>query len=417
MASILANTLRASKKIKDSQGTDDMLSKVVELNGNYRLFFKTVYDEENDFVDVATAMVPGRSLDLDVCGATFIPYSPDMYTKDESGVPQDITGLRSWARIAKVLHDASCKREIKNITAEAERGALELGTDVDQVELSRKIEAVKLTYMGGKAADGTNIPAKKNPFISGMQQKVSTRILVVKLLPDGSPDLKNIKYAVLELSRAKIDELITLLDDKNYCNKDDGYLEVGYSYVGSDKNAAGRAAKFQGIADTLKLAKQFPTEWEQHIGKQVKAIADAPTLDGAAEIMRSKNRNLRGNKGPADIISSVKAWIAKNAVIFGSIDFEADATSWASKDFLEFHLVDNLPQIKEKFEKLVEEIEKKNPKEDEGGSSEAAAPTEEDVETTNIAESEKVAQAGAAQGVTNVGNISNLAVTGDLADL
>ena len=122
MASLTANSLRSGKRAKDAQGSDPHLSKVVELNGKYRLFFRP-WVLEDGIVDVAAAMVPGRTCDLDICGTTFIPYTKDMYTEDESHQIDDKTGLKAWARIAKVIHDAQCIREKKNAEAEAQRTA------------------------------------------------------------------------------------------------------------------------------------------------------------------------------------------------------------------------------------------------------------------------------------------------------
>lgn len=417
MANITANSLRSGKRAKDAQGSDPHLSKVVELNSNYRIFLRTWV--EDDVVDIAAAMVPGRSCDLDVCNTTFIPYSKDMYSQDETGTIDDLTGLKSWARIARVLHDAQCAREKKNAEAEAERTARELNQPIDQVSLARSLEGIDIKYNGGKAADGTNINPSKSPFISGMQQKMSTRLLVVKLLPNGAPDWKNAKYAVLELSNARINEFIAILDDVNFCDPTKNYLEVGYNYIGADKKAAGKAAKFQGIAASMSLANAFPAEWEQFGKKLVDNIAVGDTLDQVAEIMRARNRNLKGGKGPNDIISAIKTWCAKNAAIFGSINFENENVAWAANDFLNSHLIDSLPHIKEQFEKLAAEQESKKdssttseapaapaPASDvltQAATSPAPAPVNNEAqEAQAIAAAAAVAQAGVAQTMKSV---------------
>lgn len=415
MASITANSLRSGKRAKDAQGSDQHLSKVVELNGKYRIFFRT-WPTEDGLVDIAAAMVPGRSCNFEICGTGFIPYTKDMYSIDETHQIDDNTGLKSWARIARVIHDAQCIREKKNAEAEAERTANELQQPLDQVSLSRNLDGIELKYNGGKAADGTNIPPKEQPAISGMQQKLSTQLLVVKLLPTGMPDWKNAKYAVLELSNQRINEIITILDDANYCNPNLNYIEVGYDYVGADKQAAGRAAKYQGIVQSMSLASLDPAGWESVGKKLVDGIANGKTLDEVAEIMRSRNRNLKGGKGPNDIISSMKTWLAKNAAIYGSIDFSADNVAWAAKDFLDAHLVDGLPKIKEQFEKVLAEQEtKKNGESSESSESVASAPVAENPltqaaqapaqsEQEAIAVAAQVAEAGVAQTVKNVLN-------------
>lgn len=410
MASLTANSLRSGKRAKDAQGSDPHLSKVVELNGKYRLFFRP-WVLEDGIVDVAAAMVPGRTCDLDICGTTFIPYTKDMYTEDESHQIDDKTGLKAWARIAKVIHDAQCIREKKNAEAEAQRTAQELGQPLDQVSLSRNLEGIEIKYHGGKAADGTNIAPKERPAISGMQQKLSTQLLVVKLLPTGMPDWKNAKYAVLELSNQRINELIAILDDPNYCNPNSSYIEVGYDYIGADKQTAGRAAKYQGIVASMGLATVDPTGWASAGEKLVAGIANGTTLDEVAEIMRSRNRNLKGGKGPNDIITSMKTWLAKNAAIYGSIDFEAENVEWAAKDFLDAHLVDGLPAIKEQFEKLVAKQEAKKASGENAETTKApvsplmeaaTAPAVSEQEAMNIAA--QVAEAGVAQTIKNVIN-------------
>ena len=93
MASITANSLRSGKRAKDAQGSDQHLSKVVELNGKYRIFFRT-WPTEDGLVDIAAAMVPGRSCNFDICGTGFIPYTKDMYSIDETHQIDDNTGLR-----------------------------------------------------------------------------------------------------------------------------------------------------------------------------------------------------------------------------------------------------------------------------------------------------------------------------------
>lgn len=427
MSSITANSLRSGKRAKDAQGSDPHLSKVVELNSKNRLFFRAVYNPEEELTDIAAAMVPGRSCDFEICGTGFIPYTKEMYDLVEGDVPDDLTGLKSWARIARVLHDAQCTREKKSAEAEARRTAEELQQPIDQISLSRALDGIELKYHGGKAADGTNIMPKKSPAISGMQQKLSTQLLVVKLLPSGAPDWKNAKYAVLELSKTRITELITILDDPNYCEPGSDWIEVGYDYIGADKQSAGRAAKFSGIAKSLSLSETFKTEWEQ-IGKaKVDGIANGNSLDEIAMIMRSRNRNLKGGRGPNDIISAYKTWCAKNAAVFAAIDFEADNVAYTAKDFLDSHIVDSIPSVKAKFEEIVKAQDIKKAEKEAGtetptldDAASAPAKTPEEIELDEIAQSAKVADAGVAQTLTNVSKIMGdveLTSDDDLGDL
>lgn len=361
MASFTGTSLRAGKRANDSRGTDDHLSKVVELNGKYRLFFSTSFDQDAGVTDIHAIVQPGRSCNFEIAGTSFVSYTPEMCDINELGDIDDKTGLTAWARIARVLHNACCIKEKKSKEREATEAAEQLRQPVDQVSLQRALDGIELQYHGGKAADGTRISPSINPAISGMQYKTSTRVLVVKLLPDGRPDWKNAKYAVYEISKARMTELIALLDDPNYCDPATGYLEVGYDYIGSDKKTAGKA-KFQGIAKTLSLQNLYGQDWTDVGLKMVDEIVPS-TLNNPkeiAEFLRGRNRNLRGSAGPNDVVTSMRKWCAENAAVFAFFDYEEDTTKYAAKDFLESHLVDSIPAVKEQLEDLAKTIDAKS---------------------------------------------------------
>ena len=377
MASIMACGLKASKKAMDSRGSDKHLSKVVELNGNYRIFFRqlplekpfrvgedgTPYDEDGEMIekDLAVAMVPGYVLDYDVCGSSFFAFSEGQFETNQYGDVIDTTGLSNWCRIASVLFDAQCAREKKNAEAEAQRVAQDMQQPVDQLALAKTLEAIELTYHGGKAADGTAIYAKKNPIISSnVKTKITTQIAVVRLLPNGAPDWKNAQYAVWEMSRTKFEEIVAIASDKNFSQANKSYIEVGYNYVGADKKAAGKAAKFQGIVPSMSLEAAFPAEWETAGKKFIDGLVTAETIYDAGELVVARNRNLKSGKTPNDIITAIKQWCAKNAAVFASIDFTNDFTKRAASAFLEAHIVDSVPMVKEKFEAIVAEESNKS---------------------------------------------------------
>lgn len=391
MASIMACGLKASKKAMDSRGSDKHLSKVVELNGNYRIFFRQLpleaggrlgedgmlYDADGEVIDkdLAVAMVPGYVLDFDVCNASFFAFSEGQFETDQYNQVIDTTGLSAWCRIASVLFDAQCAREKKNAEAEAQRVAQDMQQPVDQLALAKTLEAIEFTYHGGKAADGTPIYAKKNPIISSnVKTKITTQVAVVKLLPNGAPDWQNAQYAVWEMSKTKLDEIIAIASDKNFYQPNKEYLEVGYNYIGADKKAAGKAAKFQGIVPAMSLEMTFPTEWNAAGKRFIDGLVTAETVAEAGERVVARNRNLKSGKTPNDIITSIKQWCAKNAAVFASIDFTNDFTKRAASAFLEAHIVDSVPMVKEKFEAIVaEEAEKKNNSGNNAGENTSAA--------------------------------------------
>ena len=367
MAQWTGGSLRAGQKIRNSQGGDLRLSKVVELNGNYRLFFPTFIDEYDikdpdtgEVVEhisegnIRAAVVPGRTGDYEVIGTGFIPYTDDMYNVDpitEKFV--DTTALEDWSRIARVLFEAQCAREKKNAEAEAERAAKEMGRSVDVVALTKKIEDIEQIYHGGKSASGENINPDKSPALSSsIVFKVSTRVLVVKMSANDEPDWKNAKYAVLEVSKARTDELLNLLNNKKYFRG--SYLEVGYSYTGATTKEAGKNAKFQGIVLSDSLEELFPNEWKAIGQSKVQSIATG-TPDEQVAFLRSRNRSFRGGYTPNDIISAYKKWCSTNQAVFGSIDFTNEVVARAATLFLENHLVDSMPNQLEQFKALTEQ--------------------------------------------------------------
>lgn len=380
MATWNNGSLRAGQKIRNSQGGDSALSKLVELNGNYRMFFKTfideydVYDEDgvtvlqhNSEGNIRAAVVPGRTGDYDIIGTGFIPYTEDMYIVDpitEKFI--DTTPLDDWARIARVLFEAQCASEKKSAEAEAQRSAQEMGRAIDQVSLQRKLEGIELKYHGGKAADGTNVMPSVNPALSSnIVFKVSTRVLLVRMSADEVPDWKNAKYAVFEASKARTDELINLLNTKKYFGGE--YLEVGYNYTGADKKEAGKNAKLQGIVKSDSLEELFPNEWKSVGKKMVENIATG-TPEEQVSFIRSRNRSFRGGHTPADIISAYKKWCSTNQAVFGSIDFSDGFVAGAAKLFLENHLVDSMPYQLEEFKKLASKSKSDDSNDSEGDS-------------------------------------------------
>lgn len=392
MANWTGGSLREGAKIRNSQGGDQSLSKLVELGGNYRLFFRAfvdeipVRDEDDNIVDtervgnIRAAVVPGRTGDYEIIGTSFIPYTDDMYDRDEiTGAPIDKTPLGDWARIARVLFEAQCTREKRNAEAEAERTAKDAEQQVDVVSLNRALEGIELKYHGGKAANGKDIMPDVSPAISSnIVFKISTRIALVKLNGQGVPDWKNAKYSVFEISKSRTDELITLLDNAQFFDMNTDYLEVGYSYVGTDKKEAGKNAKFQGIAKTMSLETMFPNEWNA-IGKDfVRNIAVGMPQD-QVDFMKSRNRAFKSGKTPSDAIQAYRKWCSTNQAVFTCINFDDEGLGRTAHLFLDNHLVDKMAKTKERFEKLAaENAAKKNASStsSEATADETAAPAE-----------------------------------------
>lgn len=394
MASFVGGSLRAGAKIRNSQGSDIALSKVVELNGRYRLFFPVrvevnpvldedgnpVLDEtgnpvEEKFGNIPAAVVPGRPGDYEVIGTSFIPYTAAMYKIDPiTQQATDTTPLEDWARIARVLYEANCVKEKQAAEEDAKKTADAFGKPIDQVALQKALDAIELNYHGGKAANGTDVMPSKSPAIrdGNLTFKISTRVAVVKLDPQNNPDWKSAKYCVYEISRARQDELLALLDNPMYFDMNSTYLEVGYDYIGGDKKEAGKNAKLQGIAKSLSLEVMFAASWKAQ-GKNFIANIVKGSEQEQVDFLRSRNRAFKSGKTPQEVISAFRDWCSTNQSVFIYIDFENEAVTRSAKLFLESHLVDGMNRIKDKFVEAAANA---------GKDSAASTATSEDTETT-----------------------------------
>lgn len=398
MASILSNSLLGGKKINDNSGTDSALSKTVELGGSYRIIFPKIVTEFG--TDLAAVMVPGRVLDNKVFKSSFVPFKESSYTVNDFGDVVDNTGLAAWARISRVLLNAQCSRELSNAEAEAQKSANDLGVPIDQKSLERTLEGIKLKYHGGEAADGTRIYPTANPLVSGLKKKLCTRLLVIKVDATGKPDFKAAKYASLELSKARVEELALILNNPEYINEGENYIEVAYSYIGADKKSAGQKAKFDGLVKTMTLKSQYPTEWAQYGQKLVDSLVVGNTPDEIAEFIRNKNMSLRSSKSVQDIVSQIRLWCASNIAVFTSIDYTSEEVERAAADFLETHLVDSIPKSKAQFEAVVAEKNSKAAEESADTTQSIEPAVDEEQQALN--EAARLAEAGAARSIMDV---------------
>lgn len=395
MAGFSGGSLRQGAKIRNSQGSDATLSKSVDLGGRYRMFIPTFYVEESTdmvddgnggtmpvttpaYADVRAAVVPGRTGDYEVIDTSFIPYTEEMYKRDPiTGAADDLTPLKDWARIAGVLFEAQCRREKAAAEDEARKSADGFGRDIDQVALQRSLESIELKYHGGKAANGQNImPDKSQAISNNIVFKISTRVALVKIDAKNNPDWTTLKYCVFEISKARTDEILALLENPDYCDPKCGYLEVGYDYIGADKKTAGQNAKLQGIADSLSLAKLFPNEWNAQ-GKAFVENIVRGTDQEQVDFLRSRNRAFKSGKTPSEVIQSFRKWCSTNQAVFINIDFENENVVKAASVFLESHLLDGMNKIKDRFATLAEEAKKKESAATEATEATGAVPAEQ----------------------------------------
>lgn len=351
-------------RFKENQGFDMPLSKVVELGSRNRIFFKTVtIDGQPDIVGCG---VPGRSLDFEALGAGWISLKEDQIELDDNGKLIDKSGLPEWARISHILHEASYKLACSQAEANAKFEAEKLGIDVDQTALSKKLDEIDAQYHGTKE-NGVSIPATKQPLIGRLVIKNTAQCLVVPInTATNQPEFDKAKKATIEISNTKLTQLANALNDPNYFDPADGYLEVLYNYEGADKKTAGRSASFQGISKDLSLKNKFPAEWEAQGQKLIDGLATTP------DAVQARNRSLSFNKSVRDIEASVRKYCATNVGIIASIDMESDDTKRAAKSFVDLNLLDDpkVAKIRSSFMEIISQQESEK-----GNAPQTAAPT------------------------------------------
>lgn len=338
--------LRGGLKVKESQGSCQSLSKVVVLGGKYRLFFPIFHT--GNVVDVVTATMAGRKLDREILKKSFVPITN--FEQSATGKINDKTGLDSYARIARVIHKSNEKAEKEAAEREAAIDAEKLGVPVDQAALKLKLKEIETKYNGDNSDKNNPVYATKNPIIGSMVIEIATECLVVPLGQGDVPQWDKSQVASVALSTTKSEQLLALLDDANYANVHDDFLEVSYVYSGKDKASAGRAASFQGIAASLSLKAIATDSWEKE------GLAALKRVSRDADAIASKNFNMSSSVTPEEIMTSFKNYCSKTPAIFANMDYEADETKWAAKDMLERGVVpEQYAAVREKLEALVSE--------------------------------------------------------------
>lgn len=408
MASLTRVGLRESERAKQNLGSDQSLASHMELNCKYRIFARMYNTTEllpeadrigmDDEWDLLTVARLGRTADRNVCGTSFIVYDDTMATiDDETGKPVDLVGMEPWKRICRILHAAAAMREKKNAEAEAERTARELLENVDEKSLKSKLDEIDIKYFGGEVA-GKKIMPDVQPGLSGFQWKTLTQVAVVKLDTQGVPQWKDAFYAILEISKTKSNQLKAAINNKDYYTPGDEFIELSYDYTGETKKVAGQSAALQGVAESLKLSKQYPELWEKYGKNFVNGIVKGKNPIDTSARMANRSMALSIKTDPSVVITNIRKYFATNKALAGSIDMESDETKRVSVDLIESGILDTVPAIKEKVMKLAEERK-------------AAVATGEEQEFT---EEEQAKQATEAQAIAALGEADNKTALQDI---
>ncbi len=337
----LSGGLAAASKIEAQRRGIDPLSKNLSTGTKYRMFIKKLGTD-----DIALGNTIGRDLDRDAFGSSFLNYGDGEIDIREDGSYADVTSVTSLCRIANVLYKAQAKAEKdraeRNIRADAER----LGEPVNESELKEAMDKIDLEYFGGKRGD-QNIPPKKRPVISGMRTPHIMEMFVVPLTVEGAPEWEKGFHANLNVRSNKVAQLKSILSNRDYNDPASEYLEVGYDYIGKDKQEAGRNASFYGIADSLKLEHKFPESW-------AKFSSELSVLTSDVDVILSRSQQSRFSCSVNEVVLKFKAWAQSQRSCLIDIDWDADETKRAAKDMLTLDVVKKTPAVLDRLNKIVE---------------------------------------------------------------
>lgn len=339
--------LEAAVREKASSSKRRHFSQVMNLGQSYRLFFPLADDVDGQ-ATIITASAWGRKLNQDILGkgVSFVKLSPD-YNKD--GNLHDSSGIAPYARIARVIFEAEYSYEVEQAKERAIKESKVLGKDVDPTALAMSLKEIDQAYHGDKDAKPNPVPASKSPAINRPSLEIATECLVVPLDAKGAPEWNKSEIAALPLtSNAKIQQLRAIYMNKDYCDDDQEYLEVGWNYSGVDKKAAGRSAAFTPVSKEVSLAEKFPESWEANKSK-LEGLSKDP------DMIASKNWTLSAATPAKEVVEKFKSYLLKKPILLPHIDFEADITKAAAKDIIDMGVTDEYKNIQEQLLALVNE--------------------------------------------------------------
>lgn len=342
---VLAATLSEGTRVEAAQRNLNNLSQAVDLGGSYRLFLPITKTSSGE-ADLRITQGLGRKLNAKSIKKIFVGI--DEFSTNTGGRFVDDTVLPAWKRITDVLYDAMCRRAIEQVKAEAQRDADESGEPIDSVALNQKITQINVAYYGNRDVTPA-VYATENKLMDALKVVSATEALLVPLKAGGEPNFGKAERVAIELNVKKRNSIMGLLKDKNFCDPEDNYLEVQYSYVGSNKREAGQSASFNGVSKEISLKAKYPTLW----------VAEAPSLLGSispdAETMMAANPLFASAATVEETVLAIRKFAANNKVLWTYVDFESDTAKRSAADIVEFGVCDKSPRIKEKFLAIIPE--------------------------------------------------------------
>lgn len=334
--------LRKGAERKEAQRGIKTAKDLIQLGGRYRLFFPLKPGER----DLIAATVPGRKCDAKRLKRAFLPL--DDYDETNDQPVSDDSVIAKYARIAKVIHAAEAKYEMADAEEQAQKTSKNTGQPINAVALQLRLKEIENEYFGDPDAKPQAIYATKSPLIGSLVLEMATEALVVPLTAANEPEWNKADVMTVSLSKTKVEQIIGLLDNPDYCRPEEGYLEVGYDYIGTSRKAAGQVAKYQGIAESLSLKTKNPTAWETEAKPALKKLASTDKM------VKDRCPSFNGRQTTAETVKRFLKTISAMPLVVSKIPtIEEELLTRNAKVLLEYNVGTDQPNVKALLEEIV----------------------------------------------------------------
>lgn len=338
---IRITTTREAVKVQASQRSKQTLGKkVLELGKEYVLLFPK---KDNEIV---VAGIVGRNCDFDSLNVSFGRIiDSQMEINPETDRIKDNSGMASWAALSNILYKAAQAKEISDKKDEAIKISEATGSAVDEGALGQAIDKIRLAYEGQKrhGDEAAVMPTKQRLVSSKIDFSIFTEAVLIPLDKKLKPEYDKAVSVEVRLSVTKQRQLNAILDDPNYndMGDPDGFLEVKFSYKGTDAKEAGKNA-YQGAEAAVRKINLEKDETGSYVDPGVKSIEfllNDTTHDH--DLMFSRAGTVSYANTAADVEAAMRKYLANNRMLPLYIDFEDEATKRHAKDILELGCVFN----------------------------------------------------------------------------
>ena len=345
---------RGAKKASMAQrGLTRFGAKNLQLGTEYTILLPRVGS------DIVLAASVGRQCDWESLGFGFAKLPKEMMQiNPDTDRITDLSCMVAWGRISSILYKAAKIRDIEDAKEEALKTAQRSGGKVDEVTLSQTIASIEEAYDGRpkKGEQAAVAPTKKRLLSSNVDLAYTTEGIVIPLDRTLKPVWNSAKVMEITLSLAKINQIIDILDNPNYCDVDDdsGFLEIKFAYVGKDTKEAGRN-KFLGVEKAIRKVDLSTGENGEYLDADVRSISSllkSVSHDGDAIGQRSSIANYA--KTPADVDAAMRKYLASNRILTTYIDMEDEATKRSAQDLFEYNVFNTGSKQYEELKAMLE---------------------------------------------------------------